>query len=46
MKRCGNCGKYPFCKNIVDTRSCCDKWIYRENKKVIKYEGLENEKKD
>lgn len=26
MKRCGNCGKYPFCEKMVDINGCCCEW--------------------
>lgn len=42
MKRCGNCGKYPFCKYIVDINKVCNKWIKRENEKVRKFEEKNN----
>lgn len=32
MNRCGNCGKYPFCSEIVSAGSVCDEWISEENK--------------
>ena len=35
-KRCGNCGKYPFCKRTNGATDCCNEWIKR---KV----GVENE---
>ena len=26
-KRCGNCGKYPFCKKTNGATDCCNEWI-------------------
>ena len=26
-KRCGNCGRYPFCEKIVNISYCCEDWI-------------------
>ncbi len=33
-KRCTNCGKFPFCKNIKNPEKTnnCDKWIKRVKK--------------
>jgi len=25
-KKCRNCGRYPFCENIVSPEGTCDKW--------------------
>lgn len=35
-KRCTNCGKFPFCKDIKDPRkeNNCDRWIKRILKEV------------
>lgn len=30
VKRCGNCGKYPFCEDTERANGCCEKWIKRE----------------
>lgn len=32
MRRCGNCGKYPFCEKIVNTGSYCNDWIQGDKK--------------
>ena len=29
-KRCGNCGKYPFCNKTNGTVGCCNDWIKRK----------------
>lgn len=39
-KRCGNCGKYPFCKITKGASDCCEKWIKRE----YEYKNLINRK--
>ena len=28
-KRCGNCGKYPFCNKTNGATGYCEKWIKR-----------------
>ena len=32
MKKCTNCGRYPFCEEIQDIHNAekCEKWIKRE----------------
>lgn len=39
-KRCGNCGRYPFCNKTNGANDCCNEWI-RENleTEVKKYEN-------
>lgn len=32
MKRCGNCGYYPFCTQCESATGWCDKWVEREVK--------------
>lgn len=46
LKRCGNCSKYPFCKDMIDINYYCDEWRKRENEKVRKYEVIENAEKN
>ena len=29
-KKCGNCGKYPFCKKTNGAAGCCEDWIKRK----------------
>ena len=29
-KRCGNCGKYPFCKKTNGAAGYCEEWIKRK----------------
>ncbi len=29
-KRCGNCGKYPFCKKTNGASDYCNEWIQRK----------------
>ena len=29
-KRCGNCGRYPFCNRTEGASCYCDKWIKRK----------------
>lgn len=36
MRRCGNCGRYPFCEKIINTGSYCNDWIGEENVSSIK----------
>lgn len=33
MKRCGNCGKYPFCNHTAGANDNCDYWITKLDKK-------------
>ena len=35
-KRCGNCGRYPFCKKTNGAAGCCEIWIKRKNTEVNK----------
>ena len=35
-RRCGNCGKYPFCKKTNGAAGCCENWIKRKNTEVNK----------
>lgn len=37
-KRCTNCGRFPFCKDIKDPgkENNCDKWIKRPLEEVQK----------
>ncbi len=30
-KRCGNCGRYPFCKKTNGATGHCEDWIKRKN---------------
>ena len=32
MKRCSNCGYYPFCTQCESALGWCDKWVEREVK--------------
>ena len=32
MKRCSNCGYYPFCTQCESAIGWCDKWVEREVK--------------
>lgn len=29
-KRCGNCGRYPFCRITKGASDCCEEWIKRK----------------
>ena len=29
-KRCGNCGRYPFCNRTNGASDCCENWIKRK----------------
>lgn len=42
-KRCGNCGRYPFCKKTEGASCYCEKWIKR-NYEIHKNIGVKNEK--
>lgn len=46
MNRCTNCGKYPFCNEIIDPLVSCKNWSKRklEDKedKNFSFERLEN----
>lgn len=43
-KRCGNCGKYPFCKRTEGASYYCEEWIKRNSNEIITYIGKkENE---
>lgn len=42
-KRCGNCGRYPFCKRTEGAGFCCEEWIKRKCE-ICKDIGVENEK--
>lgn len=42
-KRCGNCGRYPFCKRTEGASCYCEEWIKR-NCEIRKNVGVENEK--
>ena len=42
-KRCGNCGRYPFCKRTEGASYYCEEWIKR-NCEIRKNIGVENEK--
>ncbi len=33
-KRCGNCGKYPFCKETDGAGGYCENWIRKLNKEA------------
>jgi len=44
MKRCGNCGKYPFCNKIINTSYVCKEWISKECKDCLGCNRLEIEK--
>lgn len=39
-KRCGNCGKYPFCKTTEGASYYCEEWVKRN----CKYTDLEETK--
>lgn len=39
-KRCGNCGKYPFCKTTEGASYYCEEWIKRN----CEYTDLEETK--
>lgn len=36
-KRCGNCGRYPFCEKTKGASDCCENGIKRKSES-IKYE--------
>ncbi len=42
-KRCGNCGRYPFCKRTEGASCYCEEWIKRKYE-IRKNIGVENEK--
>lgn len=42
-KRCGNCGRYPFCKTTEGASCYCEEWI-KSNSEICKDIGVENEK--
>lgn len=42
-KRCGNCGKYPFCNKITNTNYVCKEWIARECQNCLGCNKLETE---
>lgn len=42
-KRCGNCGRYPFCKRTEGASYYCEEWIKR-NCEICKDIGVKNEK--
>ena len=39
MKRCGNCGKYPFCNHTAGANDYCDYWLQKEITKLDKKDG-------
>lgn len=42
-KKCGNCGRYPFCKRTEGASCYCEEWIKR-NYEICENIGVENEK--
>lgn len=38
-KRCGNCGKYPFCNKTNGANGCCNEWIKMNLEEEINYEN-------
>lgn len=38
-KRCGNCGRYPFCKRTEGASCYCDEWIKRKYENTIPKES-------
>ena len=36
-KKCGNCGKYPFCKKTNGAAGYCEEWIKRNKSLLEKY---------
>lgn len=36
-KRCGNCGRYPFCNKTEGASCYCEEWIKRnyQNNKIL-----------
>lgn len=42
-KRCGNCGRYPFCKKTKGASCYCEEWIKRTCE-ISKEIGVKNEK--
>ena len=41
MKRCSNCGKYPFCGKCYTPTDCCDDWVKQSyDTKLTKVDGL------
>lgn len=38
-KRCGNCGRYPFCKRTEGASFYCNEWIKRNCENVISKES-------
>ena len=41
-KRCGNCGRYPFCKRTEGASCYCDEWIRRNCQNIISKESRRN----
>lgn len=33
-KRCGNCGRYPFCNKTEGASCYCEQWIKRTNTEI------------
>ena len=42
IKRCGNCGYFPFCERIENQTSYCDKWVKRERELKLEFKDGEN----
>lgn len=38
-KRCGNCGRYPFCERTEGASYYCEEWIKRKSEKITYYKG-------
>ena len=43
-KRCGNCGRYPFCNKIVNANYICKDWISKDCLNCLGCNRLEIEK--
>ena len=44
-KRCGNCGRYPFCNDMVNEVGVCGAWIKQEMKEIKKIVIKEEDKR-
>lgn len=40
-KRCGNCGRYPFCKRTEGASCYCEEWIKRNSNNEFTIHNLQ-----